>query len=125
MVEMSVDIMRQLRDVTRETVLLVTLLNDAMIVLKQIPGSHPFKFIMDAGSRVHLHTSAPGKAAMAFLPDSKQTEVLVRLKLGRFNGRTITRKSDLKKALKTIQKKGYAVDCAEQLEVYTVLARLF
>lgn len=115
-VEMSVDIMRQLRDVTRETVLLATLLNDAMIVLEQIPGSHPFKFMMDAGSRVHLHTSAPGKALMAFLPDSEQTEILGRLKLTRFNDRTITRKSELKKTLKTIHKKGYAVDCAEQLE---------
>ncbi len=75
------DVMRQLRDMTRETVLLGTLLNDAMIVLEQIPGSHPFKFI-----------------------------------LARFNARTITRKSEFKKALKSIQKKGYAVDCAEQLE---------
>ncbi|MCP4450499.1 MAG: IclR family transcriptional regulator [Planctomycetes bacterium] len=115
-VEMSVDVMRQLRDATRETVLLATLLNDAMIVLEQMPGSHPFKFMMDAGSRVHLHTSAPGKALMAFLPDSEQMEILARLKLVRFNDRTITRKSELKKALKTVQKKGYAVDCAEQLE---------
>ncbi|NQV34485.1 MAG: IclR family transcriptional regulator [Phycisphaeraceae bacterium] len=115
-VEMSMDVMRQLRDVTRETVLLGTLLDDAMIVLEQIPGSHPFKFMLDAGSRVQLHTSAPGKALLAFLPDSEQTEILARLKLVRFNERTITRKSDFKKALKSVHKQGYAVDCAEQLE---------
>ncbi len=115
-VEMSMDVMRQLRDITRETVLLATLLNDEMIVLEQIPGSHPFKFMLDAGSRVRLHTSAPGKALLAFLPESEQTEILGRLKLARFNARTITRKSELKKALKSIHKKGYAVDCAEQLE---------
>jgi DNA-binding IclR family transcriptional regulator len=53
---------------------------------------------------------------MAFLPDSEQAEILARLKLIRFNDRTITRKSELKRTLKAIQKKGYAVDCAEQLE---------
>jgi DNA-binding IclR family transcriptional regulator len=110
------DVMRQLRDLTGETVLLGTLLSDAMIVLEQIPGSHPFKFMLDAGSRVLLHTSAPGKALLAFLPNSEQTEILGRLKLTRFNARTITRKSEFKKTLKSIQKKGYAVDCAEQLE---------
>jgi len=115
-VEMSMDIMRQLRDVTRETVLLGTLLSDTMVVLEQVPSSHPFKFMLDAGSRVLLHTSAPGKALLAFLPKSEQAEILKQLKLARFNDRTITRKSQFMKVLKNVQKKGYAVDCAEQLE---------
>lgn len=115
-VEMSVDVMRQLRDVTKETVLLGTLLNDAVVVLEQVPGLHPFKFMLDAGSKVNLHTSAPGKALLAFLPDSEQTDVLSRLKLTRFNSRTITQKSEFKKTLKAVGERGYAVDCAEQLE---------
>jgi DNA-binding IclR family transcriptional regulator len=115
-VEMSVDIMRQLRDVTKETVLLATLLGDAMVVLEQVPGSHPFKFMVDAGSKVLIHTSAPGKALLAFLPTSEQTEILKRLKLVRFNDRTITRKSQFKKELQRVRQKGYAVDCGEQLE---------
>ena len=114
--EMSVDVMRQLRDATKETALLGTLLNDAVVVLEQVPGLHPFKFMLDAGSSVLLHTSAPGKALIAFLPESEQTRILARLKLTRFNDQTITRKTEFKKALKSIRKKGYAVDCAEQLE---------
>ncbi|MCF7973265.1 MAG: IclR family transcriptional regulator [Phycisphaerae bacterium] len=115
-VELSMDIMRQLRDVTRETVLLGTLLDDAMVVLEQVPGTHPFKFMLDAGSRVLLHTSAPGKALLAFLPASEQAAILARLTLTRFNTRTITRKSHFKKELEQVRKNGYAVDRGEQLE---------
>ena len=107
-VEMSVDIMRQLRDEVKETVLLATFLGDAMVVLEQVPSTHPFKFMLDAGSRVLLHTSAPGKALLAFLPESEQKDILSRLKLTRFNDHTITRKPQFKKELQQISKHGYA-----------------
>jgi len=115
-VEMSIDIMRQLRDVTKETVLLATLLGESMVVLEQVPGSHPFKFMVDPGSRVHMHTSAPGKALMAFLPKSEQAEILKRMKLEKFNERTLTAKNRFKKELERVRACGYALDHAEQLD---------
>jgi DNA-binding IclR family transcriptional regulator len=125
-IEMSIDIMRQLRDATKETVLLATLLSEAMVVMEQVPGTHPFKFMVDAGSRIDLHTSAPGKAMLAFLPETEREEILGRMKMTRFNDRTITQKNRFRKELKRAQAQGYAVDHGEQLEgVHCVGAPIF
>jgi DNA-binding IclR family transcriptional regulator len=125
-IEMSMDIMRQLRDTTKETVLLATLLSEAMVVMEQVPGTHPFKFMVDAGSRIELHSSAPGKAMLAFLPQSEREEILGRMKMPRFNERTITQKSRFRKELKRVQAQGYAVDHGEELEgVHCVGAPIF
>lgn len=115
-VEMSIDIMRQLRDMTKETALLATLVGESMVVLAQVPGLHPFKFMVDPGARLHLHTSAPGKALLAFLPESEQADIIGRMKLVKFNDRTLTVKSRFRKELKRVRACGYAVDHAEQLE---------
>jgi DNA-binding IclR family transcriptional regulator len=125
-IEMSMDIMRQLRDTTKETVLLATLLSEAMVVMEQVPGTHPFKFMVDAGSRIELHSSAPGKAMLAFLPQSETEEILGRMKMPRFNERTITHKNRFRKELKQVQAQGYAVDHGEELEgVHCVGAPIF
>lgn len=125
-IEMSLDVMRLLRDATKETVLLATLLSEAMVVMEQVPGTHPFKFMVDAGSRIDLHTSAPGKVMLAFLPEREREEILSRMKLTRFNERTITQKSRLRQELKRAKSQGYAVDHGEQLEgVHCVGAPIF
>jgi len=125
-IEMSIDIMRQLRDATRETVLLATLLTESMVVLEQVPGSHPFKFMVDAGSRLHLHTSAPGKAVLAYLPESEREALLKNLKLPFFNDRTITKKTHFRRELTKVKAQGYALDFAEQMEgVHCVGAPVF
>lgn len=115
-IEMSIDIMRQLRDETRETVLLATLLGECMVVLEQVPGTHPFKFMVDPGSRLHLHTSAPGKALLAFLPEAESDDILKRTKLVKFNEKTITKKPQFRRELAKVRKHGYALDDGEQLE---------
>jgi len=115
-VEMSIDIMRQLRDTTKETVLLATLVGESMVVLAQVPGTHPFKFMVDPGARLHVHTSAPGKALLAFLPESERASIIGRMKLVKFNARTLTAKARLRAELERVRECGYAVDHAEQLE---------
>ena len=125
-IEMSLDIMRQLRDATKETVLLATLLTESMVVLEQVPGSHPFKFMVDAGSRLNLHTSAPGKALLAYLPKSELDPIIARMKMPRFNERTITTKGRFRKELNRVKARGYAVDWGEQLDgVHCVGAPIF
>ena len=115
LIEKSLDVMRQLRDVVKETVLLGTIASNEGVVLDQVPGTHPFKFIADTGLKFPLHTAAPGKAILAFLPEKQLDEVLNVIKLHRFNDRTITDKRKFKAELKEIRELGYAVDRAEQL----------
>jgi DNA-binding IclR family transcriptional regulator len=124
--ENSLDVMRQLRDATKETVLLATLLDESVVVLDQVPGLHPFKFMVDAGSLLNLHTAVPGKAILANLPENERELIIKKLKLTRYNERTITTKKALRVELDRTVKQGYAIDHAEQLEgVHCVGAAVF
>jgi len=116
LVEKSLDVLRDLRDATRETALLGVLADDEGLVLEQAPGLHPFKFLVDAGMRFPLHVAAPGKALMAFLPQAEQDAVVRRLVLKRFNANTITTRRALREELGRVRTQGFAVDRAEQLE---------
>ena len=49
------------------------------VVLEQVPGLHSVKFLVDPGHRFPLHTAAPGKAILAFLPEEEQNELLDRI----------------------------------------------
>ena len=115
-VENSMDVMRELRDLTKETVLLGTLVGSEGVVLEQVFGSYPFKFMVDPGTRFSLHTSAPGKALLAFLPAQEQDIVLKAMKLTRFNAHTITTLQALREELRQARELGYAVDRAEEIE---------
>jgi DNA-binding IclR family transcriptional regulator len=115
-VENSLDVMRELRDLTRETVLLGTLLSTEGVVLEQVFGSHPFKFMVDAGTRFSLHTSAPGKALLAFLPEKDRESVLKSIKLTRYNERTLTTIEAMRAELDEVRRCGYGLDRAEELD---------
>jgi DNA-binding IclR family transcriptional regulator len=115
-VENAIDVMRELRDLTKETVLLGTLLGTEGVVLEQVFGLHPFKFMVDAGTRFSLHTSAPGKALLAFLPEGERESVLKDLKLTRYTERTITTLPALRRELVEARTLGYALDRAEEIE---------
>lgn len=115
-VENSLEAMRELRDATKETVLLGTLIGAEGVVLEQVFGSHPFKFMVDAGTRFSLHTSAPGKALLAFLPDGEREAVLRKLRLTRYTERTITTLPALRKELEQVRELGYGLDRAEEIE---------
>ncbi|MBN1673299.1 MAG: IclR family transcriptional regulator [Kiritimatiellae bacterium] len=116
LVEKALDVMRDLRDAVRETVLLGTLVDGHGVVLEQVPGLHPFKFIADPGTRLPLHTAAPCKAILAFLPLGERDRTLAGMTLARFNAHTITNKPAFRRELAQIRKLGYAVDRCEQLE---------
>ena len=116
LVEKALDVMRSLRDATRETVILGTLVGDKGMALEQVPGLHPFHFSVDPGNRLHLHTSAPGKALLAFLPEAERGALLSRMALPRFNRRTITRKDALRREMERIRACGFSVDRAEEFE---------
>ena len=115
-IEASLDIMRRLRNELDETVLLGTLLESEGVVLEQAPGGHPFKFMVDLGTRFKIHCSAPGKAILAYLPEDECEAVLNKISFTRFNERTIVTKPALREELKTVRDKGYAPDFAEEFE---------
>lgn len=118
LVEVSLDVMRELRDKTKETVLLGALLSSEYrgVTLEQVPGLHPFKFLLDVGSNLILHVGAPGKVLLAYIPDAERERIIDNLKLKRYTANTITTRSQLMNELNSVRKKGYAVDRGEWTE---------
>ncbi|MFA5204168.1 MAG: IclR family transcriptional regulator [Lentisphaeria bacterium] len=108
--------MRDLRDRTGETVLLGTLLEAEGVILEQVMSRNPIRFVVEAGHRFPLHTAAPGKALVAFLPEAERTARLARLTFPRFNRRTLTSRAAYERELKNVRRRGYAVDRAEEVE---------
>lgn len=116
LVEKSIDEMRKLRDEVKASVYIAILEGTKGVILEQAIGGSPFKFSVDLGSRFHLHSGAPGKAMLAFLPEDESEDLMARMDLIRFNERTITTKAALRQQMQQIRQLGYATDCAEQFE---------
>ena len=112
---LSVDILKQLRDAVKETVLIGTLVEGEVVVLGQVLGAYPFKFSVDLGARLPVHTAAPGKAILAWLPPGERAEVVGKISFKRFNENTITDVQAFIAELQQAASQGYAVDRGEQL----------
>jgi DNA-binding IclR family transcriptional regulator len=114
LVGMALPEMRKLRDLLGDTIVLGVLNDTDIIVIESAPGTHLFKFTLDAGHRINIPASAPGKAILAFLPDDQRDKVVRKLRFTRFNERTITNRVDFLKELAEVRRLGYALDRGEE-----------
>ena len=89
--------------------------NEAVIMIDQSPGKNPFGFTGKIGMRCPLHSSAPAKAILAFLPAGEMQAIVDKIKFEKFTPETITNKKKLAEELAAVRKKGYATDCGEYL----------
>lgn len=114
--EKSIDVMRRLRDETKETVLLGVRLVDEGVVLDHTPGTHRFRFEVDPGTRFHLHTAAPGKAMLAALPMGERKALVKSMAMPRFTSNTITDRDEFLQHLVEVGARGYGFDLGEEME---------
>jgi DNA-binding IclR family transcriptional regulator len=116
LVEKALDIMRDLRDETNETTLFGTLFGHEGVTLEQVVSDQSIKFVVDVGHRFALHTAAPGKAILAFLPEKERDHILDQLDFKKYTNRTITSRRSFLALLEDVRKKGWAVDNCERLD---------
>jgi DNA-binding IclR family transcriptional regulator len=116
LVERALDVMRELRDVARETVLLGVLNGDEVVCLEQVVSLHAFKFSVDPGLRAPLHSSAPGKVLWAFQSDVQRAAMLARIQLLPLTANTITTREAMTEELDRVRRLGYATDRGEGLD---------
>ncbi|MEI7731045.1 MAG: IclR family transcriptional regulator [Verrucomicrobiota bacterium] len=122
----SLDILKQLRDQVKETVLLGIIVDHELVVLSQLLGTHPFKFSVDLGCRLPIHTAAPGKAILAYLPEPERRAILGKMSFIRFNERTLASVEVFERELESVLKTGFALDQQEQLTgIHCVAAPIF
>ena len=116
LVEKSIGVMRQLRDRFKETIPLGILHGTEGLVIEEVQGLHSFRFVLEPGRRFHLHSAAPGKALVAFLPEEEKEQLIRKIKFEKFNERTITDKTTYREELEKVRRRGYAIDHAEEIE---------
>ena len=86
------------------------------IVLDSIEGPDRFCFNISKGLVFPLHTSAPGKAYVAALPEKRRSALTERLTFKRFTPHTITSRKAFEAEITHIRAAGYATDLSEETE---------
>lgn len=125
LVESAIEPMRRILAATSETTQLCCLAGAECVILEQLPALHPFKYIVDLGSRVDSHCCAPGKAMLAFLPEDALDAVLDQMTLEKHTSRTITSRHAMLVELERIRACGYALDHGEHFDgIHCVAAPL-
>lgn len=114
-IEVAQPLLKQLAEVTGETVDLARLRKDHLVFINQISGSHRLRTVSAVGEVFPLHCSANGKAALAIMSptefDAACPEILPRL-----TDATITSRSDLVLEIDRVRTQGYAVDLQEHTQ---------
>lgn len=116
LIEHSLAVMQRLRDETQETVLIGVRAELQGIVLEQVASTQPIKFLVDPGTHFPLHTSAPGKVFLAFLPAAERDALLKRMKFTRYTANTLDTREKFEADLARVLAQGYATDRGEEIE---------
>jgi DNA-binding IclR family transcriptional regulator len=125
LVECALEPMRRILAATGETTQLCCLAGADCVMLEQLPALHPFKYVVDLGSRVPIHCCAPGKAMLAFLPDDTLDAILATLRFEKHTERTLASREALLVDLERVRARGYALDRGEHFDgIHCVAAPL-
>lgn len=105
--------MEKLRDMLKETVVISIISNGEGVILEQVQGLHPFRFVCDPGIRQPLHATSSCKVIMAYMNSKDLDPLLKKIDFKRHTPKTIRSITAMRKELEVIRKMGYALDRAE------------
>ncbi|HYO84085.1 MAG TPA: IclR family transcriptional regulator [Bryobacteraceae bacterium] len=114
--------MLKLRDEFGETVNLGQLTLDKVVYLEVVPSEYALRFCERAGASAPAHATALGKAILAFSPTDVADGLITKRDLPRFTRTTITEPEELRKELKRVRERGYALDKGEVSALATCVA---
>jgi DNA-binding IclR family transcriptional regulator len=106
--------LRELAELTRETVTLEVLVRDEVLILDEIIGSHMIGALPSLGTRWPAHATSSGKALLAHLDPDELVERLPE-RLEAITPRTTTGLEALARELARVRARGYATN-VEELE---------
>lgn len=110
----------------RETVAIGTFDNDQIVYIDQRSEGGPFGFRIEVGRRAPLHSTAVGKALLAFSTPHEQRAILHRISTERFTANTLVDPELLLADLALARARGYAMSNSEHVEgVVSVAAPIF
>ena len=116
----------RVRDVTAEAVALAIHDDLRAVYIDLLESGHSVGPADKVGSTSELHSSAVGKAILAFLAPATQSDILRRLPMTPLTEHTISSRRSLKAHLHTIVRQGYALNSEEQiLGIHGIAAPVF
>lgn len=105
--------MRRLMEESGETVNIYLENDGEAICIGQIECRQLMRAIARPGGRVNMHCSGAGKAILAWLPDTRLTQILQQHGLPRITGHTLDTLARLHADLRRMRGRGYALDDEE------------
>lgn len=120
LVEAARPTLRWLTDVTGQSSGLVILHDTEVLYLDIVEGLEPLRFYADPGSRAPAYATASGKALLAHRPGA--VDRVVRGKLRKLTGATVTRAIDLRRRLAEIRRTGISINRGERRDDIAALA---
>lgn len=86
-----------------------------IVLVHTVPGIDSVALETHSGIRMAMHTTSPGKAILAHLPEARVEEILDRHGLDPMTEHTITDRHRLEAELSEVRGRGYATDDEERL----------
>lgn len=120
--EVALPYMRDLSEDLETSVFIGALIDKEGVVLGSSPAGSPFQLDVAAGTRFNLHSSAPGKTLLAYLPEGRRTALTKDLEYTVYTETTIRNAKAFDKELDTVQSSGLAYDREEEFEGLTCVA---
>lgn len=103
----------ELRNATGETTHLGVLDGDQVVYIDKIEGRHSVRLVSAVGQSMPLHTTALGKAALAWMRDDERELRLARLSLAPRTPQSLTTAATLHDDLLRTRARGYSLDDRE------------
>lgn len=89
---------------------------DEAVYIDKVEGNRTIRMYSQIGRQVALHSTAVGKAILAFLPPEEVEKIIASRGLPRFTPRTISTMAALQAELAGVKERGYAIDDGENEE---------
>ena len=105
--------LRDLADQTGEGAHVTILNGTELLSIAHVEGRWTLHSLTRTGQRTQIHSTAAGKAVLAFLSEDACNDLIARLPLKRNTRRTVVKPSAMKMELMRVRDQGYAVDDEE------------
>ncbi|MCO5071453.1 MAG: IclR family transcriptional regulator [Rhizobiaceae bacterium] len=115
--------LQELADTVQQTAHLGLFINDRVLLADFALSTSLVAIRHKIGAFEPMHSSAAGKAILAFLPQEQQDQIIESLNLVALTRNTIVSKDALRLDLAMTRERGYAIDANETHEGLTCVAR--
>lgn len=111
--EIAKPYLKELRDATKETVNLGIIEDKSVVLLSKLESTNSIKLVSYIGGKMHMYSSAMGKAVLANYNDQQLSAYLDGITYEQLTPHTITNTEALLADLNQIRQQGYSIDNVE------------